>query len=86
MADKMNKVSVEELKEKFSGLCGDAKLRGIVDYSAEDMIVIYGSKDVIPGIMFRVNKKTGKTAVFSPAEDLVGFSKAAKERSVSFDD
>ena len=86
MADKMGKVSVEELKEKFSGLCGDAKLRGIVDYSDEYMIVVYGSKDITPGLMFKVNKKTGDTKFFTPAEDLVGFSKAAKERSVSFDD
>ncbi len=86
MADnKTSKVTVEELKKTFSGLCGDAKLRGIVDYSDEYMIVIYGSKDITPGLMFKVNKKTGETKFFTPAEDLVGFSKAAKERSVTFD-
>ena len=77
-------LKTNDLKKAFEGRCGNAKLKSIIDYTKEDMIVVYESHNAIPGIMFRVNKKTGETTEFSPAEDLIGFSKAASKRTILF--
>lgn len=77
-------LKVNDLKEAFRGLCGNAKLKSIIDYTKEDMIIVYESHNAIPGMMFRVNKKTGKTTEFCPAEDLIGFAKAATKRTILF--
>ena len=63
---------------------GGAKVKSIIDYTENSIIVVYESGDTIPGIMFQINKKTGETMPFRIADDLIGFSKAAKNRSITF--
>lgn len=77
-------IDVKTLKSAFDGRCGYAKLKAIIDYTKEDIIIVYESENAVPGIMFRVNKKTGNAVAFCPAENLIKFSKAAKNRSISF--
>ena len=77
-------MNLNELKRQLDNAGGDIKVKSIIDYTENSIIVVYESGDTIPGIMFQINKKTGETTPFRIADDLIGFSKAAKNRAITF--
>lgn len=74
---------MDNLKNKFEEAMPEYKVSAIIDYNNKEVIIVCGDKDgrkLIPGVIFKVNKRTGMAERFNPMSDIKGYGEAARTR------
>lgn len=84
MRENQQNGDIRELKKSLEEAL-DGKVKSIVDYTDEYLVVVMDDPDQIPGRMFKIHKKTGDLSAFTPAMDLDGYFEAVCKRSIRLD-
>ena len=78
-----NKTNCDEIKKTFEKEIQELKVISIMDLNNQYMVVTCQPKNgkrTIPGISYKINKKTGDVAHYSPIENLEEFEDALNNR------
>lgn len=72
-----------KFKDELEKADPSMKIKSIIDYDANYILVSIDT-DKIPGIMYKVNKKTGKTEDYFPQADMDNFLNISDDKVVIF--